>query len=486
MTTPTSPHELPVAPGANLFGHLRAFDDDRMDTMRALSRMSAPLVRARFLHREVYVTNSAETTHELLVERARSFEKSPGIRILLRDLAGEGLFTSEGELWRRQRRLMAPLFHADKLDAYTQAMRFEAHRALDRVPDGATVDLAREMTRITMGVVASTLFGTDTAADADALGDALTVALGFTGDALGSPWLTLQIMLVELAETARDRGPARLRAAGRWGAERLMSPVLLPGAHTPAFRRAIAALDRSVQGFIDTRRAQGLVRGDLLTKLLGAKDPDGSGEGMSDRQTRDEAKTLFVAGHETTATALTWALYLLARHPEVRAKVQAEADAFDDRPDAPHEPAKLAYTTRVFKEVLRLYPPLVILARRALEAVELGGVTLPARAIVFACPYALHFREDLFPDPDTFDPDRFTPEAEAMRHKSAWIPFGVGPRVCIGNHFALLEGPIVLATWMKRARIDVDPSRTLEPDRFATLRPKGEVWGKVTRRGATA
>lgn len=483
---PTRPHELPIAPGANLLGHLRAFDQDRLGTLRGLSRMSAPVVRARFLHREVYVVNSAEATHELLVERARSFEKSPGIRILLRDLAGEGLFTSEGELWRRQRRLMAPLFHAERLAEYTRAMRFEANRALERVGDGCRVDLSREMTRITMGVVASTLFGTDTTGDADALGDALTVALGFTGDALASPWLSLQIMLVELAEAARDRGPSRLRALGEWGAERLRAPVLLPGARSPEFRRAISAIDRSVQRYIDTRRAQGLVRGDLLTKLLGARDADGAGAGMSDRQTRDEAKTLFVAGHETTATALTWALYLLARHPQARARVQAEADAFDERPDAPHDPGALAYTTRVFKETLRLYPPLVMIARRALEPVELGGVALPARAIVFACPYALHFREELFPDPDRFEPDRFTPDAEASRHRSAWIPFGVGPRVCIGNHFALLEGPIVLATWMKRATVDVEATRELEPDRFATLRPKGQVWARVTRRRAAA
>ncbi len=483
---PTLPQELPIAPGANLFGHLRAFDEDRLGTLRGLSRMSAPVVRARFLHREVYVVNSAETTHELLVERARSFEKSPGIRILLRDLAGEGLFTSEGELWRRQRRLMAPLFHAERLGEYTRAMRFEAHRALDRVGHGARVDLSREMTRITMGVVASTLFGTDTAVEADALGEALTAALGFTGDALASPWLSLQIMLVELAEAARDGASPRLRRLGAWGDEVLRAPVLLPGARSPRFRAAIAAIDRTVQRFIDTRRAQGLVRGDLLTKLLGAKDPDGSGAGMSDRQTRDEAKTLFVAGHETTATALTWAFYLLARHPAARARVQAEADAFDARPDAQHEPSSLAYTTRVFKEALRLYPPLVMIARRAVEPIELGGVALPARAIVFACPYALHFREELFPEPDRFEPDRFTPEAEAARHKSAWIPFGVGPRVCIGNHFALLEGPIVLAAWMKRATVEVETSRVIEPDRFATLRPKGEVWARVTRREEAA
>lgn len=472
--------DVPLAPGGDMLGHLRAFDRDRLGTLRALASVSGPLARARFLTRQVFVTTTAESTHELLVEKAKSFEKSPGIRILLRDLAGEGLFTSEGELWKRQRKLMSPLFHPGQLGSYAEAMNVEARRSLDRIADGETIDVAREMTRITMAVVASTLFGSDTQASADELGEALTVALGFTGDALGSPWLSLQIALVELAEAARDNGPARLRALGRRATDLLRDPVVLPGSHAPSFHRAIATIDRTIERMIATRRAAGLVRHDLLTRLLGARDPDGSGEGMSDKQVRDEANTLFVAGHETTATALAWAFYLLSKNPTARARVQAEADAFG--PDGPtaYDAQKLDYTTRVFKETLRMYPPLVMLPRRALEPVTIGGVDMPAKTIVFASPYTLHFREDLFPQPDRFDPDRFLPEAEAARHKSSWIPFGVGPRVCIGNHFALMEGPIVMATWMRKARIALEP-RDLVADRFATLRPKGEVPARVTK-----
>jgi cytochrome P450 len=476
--------DLPYAPGATLLGHLRAFDEDRLGTLRALGKVPASVVRARFLRRQVLLVTDASTTHELLVEKAKSFEKSPGIRVLLHDLAGEGLFTSEGDLWKRQRKLMSPLFHPAQLGTYALAMNVEANRAMDKLLDGQAVDLAREMTRVTMGVVASTLLGTDGlgSSEADALGDALTEALGFTGEMLSSPWISFQLTLVEAAERATHSRRGRVRSIARRAEAMLREPVLLPGARSPRLRRAFGFLDDTMQAMIDARRRKGVVRKDLLTKLLDARDPEGGGEGMSDKQVRDEAKTLFVAGHETTATALTWAFYLLARHPEALAKVQAEADAFDERGPTSYDPEKLAYTTQVFKEALRLYPPLVMLGRRSLEPVTIGGVALPAKTIVFASPYTLHYRADLYPQPDRFDPDRFLPEAEAARPKSAFLPFGVGPRVCIGNYFALMEGPIVLATWLRRARVEIDPTREVEADRFATLRPKGEVCAVIRKR----
>jgi cytochrome P450 len=238
---------------------------------------------------------------------------------------------------------------------------------------------------------------------------------------------------------------------------------------------------------IDQRRANPApdgvgARADLLTRLLLARDTEGGhGEGMTDRQIRDEANTLFVAGHETTANALAWTFYLLARNPEARARVQAEADAFGPEGPTSFAPEKLDYTTRVFKEALRLYPPVVLLVRRSLEPVELLGQTYPERTLAFVNPYGIHLNPSVWPDPDRFDPDRFTPEKEASRPKSAWVPFGVGPRVCIGNSFALMEGPIVLATLMRNARFEIDPRRTIEADAFATLRPRGGVPAVVRR-----
>jgi cytochrome P450 len=473
---------LPVVAGSNALGHAHLFRDDRLRFLRSAGE-AGPLSRVRFLNRWVLLVNSPEAAHEVLVERAASFEKSPGLRLVLRDLAGEGLFTSEGELWRRQRRLMSPLFHASQLSAYAATMNEVARRGLVRMRDGEKVDLAREMTRITMGVVAATLFGADTYDQADDVGHALTIALKWIDDSLASTYLTFQMVLYEAVEKAHPHVPQALADVRRRIEEAVREPFLLPRRHAPEVTAAIRTLDARIASMIDDRRAHPRERADLLTRLLLARDTEGGGHGagMSDKQVRDEANTLFIAGHETTANALAWTFYLLARNPEARARCQAEADAFGPEGPTTFEPERLAYTTRAFKEALRLYPPLVALGRRALEPVEVRGESFPERTLVFVNTVGVHMSPSVWPEPDRFDPDRYSPEREAGRHKSAWMPFGVGPRVCIGNHFALMEGPIVLATLMRNARFEIDASRTIEADAFATLRPKGGVPAVVRR-----
>jgi cytochrome P450 len=473
---------FPVVAGSKTLGHGHLFRADRLRFMRSIGE-AGELSRVRFLNRWVVFANSPESAHEVLVEHASSFEKSPGLRLVLKDLAGDGLFTSEGELWRRQRRLMSPLFHAAQLAGYAATMNEVARKGLDRMRDGQTVDLAREMTRITMGVVAATLFGADTYEQADDIGHALTVALKWIDDSLASTYLTLQIALIEAVEKTQLIVPGAMVDMRQRIEEALREPFLLPGRSSPEFTGAIRTLDARITSMIDDRRAHPKDRADLLTRLLLARDTEGGGHGggMSDKQLRDEANTLFVAGHETTANALAWTFYLLARNPEARAKVQAEADAFGAEGPTSWAPEKLVYTTRAFKEALRLYPPLVIMGRRALEPVEIGGVSIPERTLVFVNAYAIHHSPTVWPDPDRFDPDRFSPERETGRHKSAWMPFGVGPRVCIGNSFALMEGPIVLATLMRNARFEIDPERDIEADAFATTRPKGGVPAVVRR-----
>jgi cytochrome P450 len=505
---------LPVVSGSNLLGHAHLFKDDRLAFLRSACS-AGELSRIRFLRRWVVIVSSPEHAHQVLVERASSFEKAPALRLVLRDLAGDGLFTSDGELWRRQRRLMSPLFHASQLSTYASTMNGVARRAIDRLlaqsSEGVSVDLARELTRITMGVVGATLFGADTSDEADDIGHALTVALKWVDDTLASTMLTLQATLIETAEKLRPAAsapvPQMLFDVRQRIEDALREPFLLPG-RDGEVAAAIRTLDKRIGAMIDDRRARPNDRADLLTRLLLARDSEspgnghgnghgnaggngngngkgnghgGHGEGMSDKQLRDEANTLFVAGHETTANALAWSFYLLARHPEARARVQAEADGFGPEGPTSFEPERLAYTTRVFKEALRLYPPLVLLGRRSREPFELGGRSYPARTLVFVSTYGIHTSSAVWPDPDRFDPDRFTPEREAARHKSAWIPFGVGPRVCIGNYFALMEGPIVLATLMRRARFDIDPDRVIEPDAIATLRPRGGLPAIVSR-----
>jgi cytochrome P450 len=477
---------IPVVPGANLAGHIHLFQGP--DRLAFFQRIAATgeLSKLFFLGRPVVFANSPAAAHEVLVEKARAFEKSPGIRLLLHDLAGDGLFTSEGDLWRRQRRLMAPLFQPSAMAQYAGCMHDVAARAVGSWKDGAAVDLATEMTRITMGIVGSALFGSDTFDESDALGEALTVALAWADAQGASPRLVAQIALTDALESVGGRLPGAIERLRLRALTALKEPFMLEGARSERLRRALAVVDGRIGQMIAERRAQGLARPDLLTRLLAARDDQNGGAAvMTDQQVRDEANTLFIAGHETTATSLSWAFYLLGRHPGVREAVQREVDALPPGP-VTFEAAmsSLPLTTRVFKEAMRLYPPVPVYARRLLVDAEIRGVAMPKGTLVFVAPYPLHRLADVYPDPDRFDPDRFLPEREAARPKSSYIPFGAGPRVCIGLHFAMLEGPIVMATLMRLARIETDPARVIEPRLFATVRPGGGVPATVHRRHA--
>ncbi len=479
---------VPLIPGATALGHVARFRDQRQRlALLKAAVTTGPVSRMRFFSRSLLVVSSPDAARQVLVEQASAFEKSPAQRLLLRPFAGDGLFTSEGELWKSQRKLMSPLFHASQLASYVPAMNDVTRHAAAQLRDGESFDLARLMTRITMGIVGATLFGTETFAAADELGAALTTALKWVDDNVASGFLTLQMSVIHAADELGPRVPAVLDDIKERIQRALRDPILLPGSHDAQLCAAIGVLDTYITKMIAARRGDPSLdeRGDLLTKLLLARDAEPgalSSQGMSDDQVRDEAMTLFIAGHETTANALAWAFYLLSRNPEARARVQAEADALPAQGVTVFEPARLAYTTRVFKEALRLYPPIILLGRRSLEPFTLADGPYPEDVLLVVNPYGIHHSADVWPDPERFDPDRFLPEREAERHKAAWIPFGVGPRVCIGNSFALIEGPLVLATLMRTLTFDINPRRSIEPDSFATLRPKGGVPARVRRR----
>ncbi len=470
---------IDALPQISNYGWLGSFGKttaERLAMQREVAAATAPLVRGRILHLPLVLPARPETCHEVLVTKARSFEKSPGQRVLLHDLAGRGLFTSEGDLWRRQRKLMAPIFTPAALGQYADAMRRTAARAADGMRPGQAIDLAHETTRIAMTVVGSALFGVDTFDEADDLGGALTTAFAWVNEVLTSPAIIAHIMVMDAAEHLAKRTQGRVRGLLERVRETFESPFLVEGSRSRPVRSAVDVLSTRIQELIDERRREGLERPDLLTRLLAARDVDvDEGGSMTDAQVRDEVVTLFVAGHETTATSLAWSFYLLARHPDIQRRVIAEADAFGDGPIEHYDPGRLALTTRVFREALRLYPPLMMFPRRTREEVEIGGTLLPARTLVFVSAYAQHRRADVWEDPDRFDPDRFLPEREATRPKGAYLPFSAGPRFCIGMHFAMMEGPIVLATLLRRFRFEIDPARTIVEDDFATLRPKGGV-----------
>jgi cytochrome P450 len=340
-------------------------------------------------------------------------------------------------------------------------------------------------TRIAMSVVGKALFDAETFDEADDLGEALTVALEWADTTFGSWGMFAQLMARRLVRDVAERGPAFGRATAHRLLGRLDMPFqyYLPGGRD--IRAAIAKVDARIARMIADRRAVGLTRQDLLSQLLRVRDEDDGGR-MSDKQVRDEAVTLFVAGHETTAMGLAWAAHELARNPGVQARVQEEADRFRGRTPALDELEGLSFSLRVFKEALRKYPPVYFVLRMPTAEVEIGGYSIPRGTLVIISTYGMHHNPAVYPDPDRFDPDRFAPAAEAARHRSARLPFGSGPRVCIGNHFALLEGQLVLASLAHQVQFESIGGIDVTPAPKATLRPAQGMPMIVKRRFAPA
>lgn len=471
---------MPYAPGGeSMLGHNQDFRFDRLGLLHKLSCLDEPIMRLRLPFPGVngVVLNDPDLIQEMMVEKGRSFDKSAMLRFALYPLAGEGLFTSNGELWQRQRKLMASLFHPRSLDGYAPDMIACAERTVDRWRDGQELTLLAETTRLTMSVAGKTLFDADTFTEADEIGHALTVALDWTGWMMGRPFAIAHVVIKRRLEAVATGAPAWLRPRLEATLPRLNGPLVLVGARGRELARAIALLDQRVQTMIETRRAEPKGRTDLLARLLEVRDEDGGR--MSDRQVRDEVLTLFVAGHETTSTGLAWAIYLAARHPDVYAKLEREVDALGGPPRLEDLP-QLGYCLRVFREALRLHPPVYLFGRDSVGDVSIAGYRLPPQTNVLVSPWALHRRAALWPDPERFDPDRFLPEREASRHRYAYLPFGAGPRICIGMQFAYMEAQLALAVMLRRYRFESLEEDEAEPS--ATLRPKRGVRVRVIRR----
>jgi cytochrome P450 len=388
----------------------------------------------------VYLVNRPDLIQEILVTSQSNFIKSRMLQRAKRVL-GEGLLTSEGDLHLRQRRLMQPAFYRERLARYAHEMVACAGRIQAGWHAGKTYDIADQMMRITLAIVGRTLFSRDVEGEATEIGDALTALIG-----------TFDTMLLPFADLIRR----------------------LP---LPSLRRAEKArefLDRTIYDMIRERRAAGEDRGDLLSMLLLATDEDRTG--MTDKQVRDEALTLFLAGHETTATALTWTWYLLSQHPDVDSRMRRELaqvlggrnPRFDDLPLLP-------YTEMVLSEALRLYPPAWAIGRMVVRPYRLSDYELPPKSICIVSPFVMHRNPRFYPDPQRFDPERFTPEARQSRPKFAYFPFGGGPRVCIGERFALIEGVLVLATIAQQWRMRLVPGQVVEPHPQITLRTRHGV-----------
>jgi cytochrome P450 len=387
---------------------------------------------------QLFLVNEPRLIRDVLVTHNRNFTKSRGLERSKR-LLGQGLLTSEGAMHLRQRRLMQPAFHRDRIAAFGDLMVGYGDRMRRAWANGATLDISREMNRLTLSIVGKTLFGVDVESQAAAVGDALTAVIE-------SFWM----MMLPFADVLERLPVPKLRRA----------------------RMARARLDAIIYRMIADRRASGRDHGDLLSMLLAAQDEEDGG-GMTDQQVRDEAMTIFLAGHETTANALTWTWYLLSTDPAVEAKLHAEVDrVLQGRLPVMGDLPALGYVERVVTEAMRLYPPAWIIGRRAIADYQLGDYTAPARSILVMSPYIMHRDPRFYADPDRFDPDRWTPEFRAALPKFAYFPFGGGPRQCIGESFAWMELILVVATIAQQRQLRLVPGHPVVPQPLITLRAK--------------
>ena len=415
------------------------FRRDPLSFLQNAARDHGDIVHFKLGPQATYFFNHPDQIKDVLVTRNDSFMKGRALQRSKRIL-GEGLLTSEGEFHRRQRRLAQPAFQPRRLPAYGAAMIDFASRTSARWRHGASFDVSKEMMRLTLGIVGKTLFDADVESEAQEIGEALGVLMK-----------TFSAIFLPFSE--------------------LLEKLPLP--QTRRVAKAIARLDATIYRLIEDRRRSGKDHGDLLSMLLNARDVEGDGGGMSDKQLRDEALTIFLAGHETTANALSWTWYLLSQNPDAETELHAELDrVLNGRSPALDDIPNLKCTEAVLSESMRLYPPAWAIGRLALKEYSAGEYLLPKGSLVILSPYATHRDARLFPNPERFDLRRWTPEAREARHPFAYFPFGGGPRRCIGEGFAWMEGILLLATLAQRWRLKLDPNQHIVPFPSITLRPK--------------
>jgi cytochrome P450 len=417
-----------------------AFRRDPLGFLQAAARECGDIVHFKLGPQEVYFLNHPDYIKDVLVTHHQNFIKGRALQRSKR-LLGEGLLTSEGDFHRRQRRLAQPAFHRARVNSYGHMMTDYAERAAALWHDGETLDISQEMMRLTLSIVGKTLFDADVESEAQEIGAALTDVMEL-----------FNALLLPYSE--------------------LLEKLPLP--QTRRFQRAKDRLDATMYRLINERRQSGEDHGDLLSMLLLAQDEEGDGRGMTDEQVRDEALTIFLAGHETTANALTWTWYLLSQNPQAEARLHEELDEVLEagrRPTIEDVP-KLLYTEMVLAEAMRLYPPAWAIGRLSLKDHEVGGYTIPARSLFILSPFVMHRDERYFPSSSRFDPERWTTQARESRPAYSYFPFGGGPRRCIGEGFAWMEGILLIATIARGWRMRLAANHPVETNPVITLRPK--------------
>ncbi|MBA9005606.1 cytochrome P450 [Thermomonospora cellulosilytica] len=430
----------PGPPRTATFSLLRKLAMDRLDLMRSAARYG-DAVRIAIGPRTLYFFNHPDHAKHVLADNSANYHKGIGL-VQARRALGDGLLTSEGELWRRQRRVVQPAFQHKRVSGQADVVAEEAAKLVARLrarAGGPPVDIVRELTGLTLGVLGRSLL------DAD---------------------LHAHRSIGEDFEAVQDQAMFEMVTQG-------LVPMWLPLPRQRRFRRARRRLEHVVDSLVAERTARPADGDDALSRLIASvrEEPDPR---VGRRRLRDELVTLLLAGHETTASTLGWAFHLLDRHPEAARRVREEAvEVLGDRTPVVDDLPRLSYTTMVLQETMRLYPAVWILTRVAQRADEVGGFHVPAGSDVMVCPYTLHRHPEFWDSPEDFDPERFAPANSAPRPRYAYIPFGAGPRFCVGSHLGTMEAVFVLAMVGRELRLTGVPGRKAVPEPMLSLRIRG-------------
>lgn len=443
-TTPIpSIHEAP------LIGSLYAYRKNRLLFYKHVIEQYGNVCSFHLGSLPIILFNVPEYAHSILIEHASDFCRGQITRKADSVFIGTtGIFQSEGDLHRRKRKLLAPSFQPRHISSYANNIVRYGEQIVQGWDDGTELEIYQQMTSLIMNIVGKVLFGSDTFSEDDALGPNMIIALEHGAYARSTPFAI---------------------------------PLNWPTPRNRRARTAIQTIMNRLQRMVDERRASTQEGDDLLSVLVHTKDEDGNL--MSNLEVLHEYQNLFGASFETTAAALTWTWYLLTIHPAIYQKMQAEADSLGHTPTYADLP-RLSYCLQVFKEAMRLYPPSYTLLRQALRDVKIGNYLVPKDYYTLIPVYMLHRNPDAFPDPEQFNPDRFTPEREKDLPRGSYIPFSAGPRICMGNHLVLMEGPLLLATLAQRVTFELLPGQIIEPSikRSIALRPNHDVMIKVRKR----
>lgn len=392
-----------------------------------------------------YMLSHPDQVKEVFVTRHREFGKTDRFKQVISSVDGNGLVVSEGDFWLKQRRTIQPMFHHDRLNKYTEVIVEKTKAMIGAFTPDQKIDIASEMTQLTLRAIAKILFGTDVKEEAKTLGDAVTTIS--------------QVLLRELSDP-------------------LFLPDWLPLESKVQKKKATATIDAFIHKAIEVHRspsAGATTANDLLAMLMCARDPEGDDQPMSAEQVRNEAITMFNAGHDSTAAAVSWAWYLLMRHPEIYEEVLQEVDSLlGATPVTFSSLASLKLVKAVAKEALRLYPPAWVIPRKALVDTEIAGYSVPRGSLLNLFPYVIQRDERFFDEPDSFRPKRFLEENESM-HQFAFFPFGYGPRGCIGKELALMEMETIVATVCQRVKFQLDSPEEIKPNPLISLEPLGGV-----------